>query len=508
VQDEASSWLPADVARHVATLIPPQTAQSGRELTGLVDEITGTAIERLLPLTPERDGPVRRDGRPVVEHVTDRHLTTRYVLEQEQHLQDWAHSRAWPHDQPITDPATAAIEAMAGPAGLVLVVGPAGAGKTTAVATAIDQLTSAARPVIGLAPSGKAADVLRVEAGCPTATVARFLLNQDGPDPERWPGGTTVVLDEAGMIATTDLTRLVELVQARHWRLVAIGDPAQLPAVGRGGVFAHWCDTVTHHALDTPRRFTEPWEAEASLELRRGDPAAARTYHGHDRLHTAHPVLLAETVATEHQRHLEAGRSVAITTASAATALAINQAIQAQRERIGRSAPLHDGSAAYVGDTIATRQNNRSLKTNGGDQVRNRHVWHVEDVHRDGSLRVSHPDRGAITLPAGYVADHVELGWAVTGYGNQGDTVDVGLAVLESGVRRNHTYVALTRGREANHAWIPDPTDQLDPVDRLTTILQQDNTRASALATRARLYREAGLTVRERGRDDELTLGR
>ena len=84
----------------------------------------------------------------------------------------------------------------------------------------------------------------------------------------------------------------------------------------------------------------------------------------------------------------------------------------------------------------------------------------------------------------------------------------VGLAVLEPGVRRNHTYVALTRGRQANHAWIPDVTDQLDPVDRLTTTLQQDNNRASALATRARLYREARLTIRERARDDELTLGR
>jgi conjugative relaxase-like TrwC/TraI family protein len=493
VQEEASSWHPADVARHVATLLPPQAAGSGRELTALVEEITGIALERLIPLTPNRDGPVRSDGRPVLEHVTDRHVTTRFVLEEEQHLQDWAHSRAWPIDEPITDPVPAAIEAMAGPAGLVLVVGPAGAGKTTTVATAIGQITAAGRPVIGLAPSGKAADVLRVEAGCPTATVAAFLLQHAGPDPKLWPAGTTVVLDEAGMTATTDLARLVDLVQTRHWRLVAIGDPAQLPAVGRGGVFAHWCDTVPHHELDTPHRFIEPWEAAASLELRRGDPAVARTYRDHERLHAAHPVLLPEVIAHEHHQHLAAGRSVAITTGSTATAQAINHAIQERREPDGRSVALHDGSVTYAGDTIATRQNDRSLVTSGGEVVRNRHVWHVDEVQPSGALRVSHPERGDVTLPAAYVAEHVELGWAVTGYGNQGDTVDVGLAVLEPGARRNHTYVALTRGRESNHAWVPDPTGQLDPVDKLATILEQDSDRGSALATRARLHREIGL---------------
>jgi conjugative relaxase-like TrwC/TraI family protein len=508
VQEEASSWLPADVARHVATLLPPQAAGSARDQTALIDEITGIAIERLIPLTPDRDGPVRTDGRPLVEHITDRQVTTRFVLEEEQHLQDWAHSRAWPIDDPPTDPATAAVEAMAGPAGLVLVVGPAGAGKTTAVATAIGHIADAGRPVIGLAPSGKAADVLGLDAGCPTATVASFLLQHAGPDPKLWPAGTTVVLDEAGMTATTDLARLVDLVQTRHWRLVAIGDPAQLPAVGRGGVFAHWCDTVPHHELDTPRRFIEPWEASASLELRRGDPAVARAYHDHERLHTAHPVLLPGVIAHTHHQHLAAGRSVAITTGSTATAQAINHAIQERLEPDGRSVALHDGSVTYAGDTIATRQNNRSLVTSGGEAVRNRHVWHVEEVQPDGALRVSHPDRGDVTLPADYVAQHVELGWAVTGYGNQGDTVDVGLAVLEPGARRNHTYVALTRGREANHAWFPDPTDQLNPSDQLTTILQHDNDRASALATQARLHREAGVSLGVPELSDEMVLER
>ena len=96
-------------------------------------------------------------------------------------------------------------------------------------------------------------------------------------------------------------------------------------------------------------------------------------------------------------------------------------------------------------------------------------------------------------LPADYVTRDVELGWAVTGYGNQGDTVDIGLAVLEPGTTRNHAYVALTRGRTENTAWLPDPTGLADPADDLTTILTRATDQQTALATRADLYRRAGI---------------
>jgi hypothetical protein len=55
----------------------------------------------------------------------------------------------------------------------------------------------------------------------------------------------------------------------------------------------------------------------------------------------------------------------------------------------------------------------------------------VTTVHRNGDLTVVDADRGAVHLPAGYVARHVELGWASTGYGNQGITIDAGIAVIE-----------------------------------------------------------------------------
>jgi len=106
---------------------------------------------------------------------------------------------------------------------------------------------------------------------------------------------------------------------------------------------------------------------------------------------------------------------------------------------------------------------------------------------------VHHDERGSVTLPAGYVTEHVELGWAVTGYGNQGDTVDVGIAVLEPTTSRNHAYVAMTRGRHANHALLLDPTGTTDPAERLAGIIARPAHAESALAVQQRLHQAAGL---------------
>lgn len=68
-----------------------------------------------------------------------------------------------------------------------------------------------------------------------------------------------------------------------------------------------------------------------------------------------------------------------------------------------------------------------------------------------------------------------------------------GLAVLEPGTGRSHAYVAMTRGRSANHAWVPDPTGTIDPADQLAEIIARTPNHQSALAVRARLHQEAGL---------------
>src|SRR5207249_2310496 len=98
--------------------------------------------------------------------------------------------------------------------------------------------------------------------------------------------------------------------------------------------------------------------------------------------------------------------------------------------------------------------------------------WTVVTVQGDGGLVVRDPHRDTVVLPATYVARHVELGWALTGYGNQGITVDHGICVVEPTSSRAGFYVGMTRGRASNVAWVVDATGTADPVDTLSAIIR------------------------------------
>ena len=237
----------------------------------------------------------------------------------------------------------------------------------------------------------------------------------------------------------------------------------------------------------------------AGLALRRGEAAAAAAYAAHGRLHSTHPALIADRVARQHKALSTRGEAVAITTASASTARAINVAIQQGHNPYlsGPSVTLADGTQAFVGDQIATRRNDASLVASGGSAVRNRQTWTVTAVGKDGSLTIVDDDRGRARLPADYVARHVELGWAVTGYGSQGVTVDHGICVIESNSSRAGIYVGMTRGRDRNVALLVDPTGLAEPEEAFAAAIARPPNSLSALAVREQLYRARGQVVVE-----------
>ncbi|MEZ5297014.1 MAG: AAA family ATPase [Ilumatobacteraceae bacterium] len=141
-------------------------------------------------------------------------------------------------------------------------------------------------------PTAKAARVLEAGTGIDCDTVAKLVYEHTRPDRPPRPDwdlapGTTVVIDEAGMLATHDLYRLTRLADEHHWRLALVGDPHQLQAVGRGGMFAELCATGRTIELDQIHRFDNEWEAAASLTLRHGDPTGLQPYLDHQRIQPA-----------------------------------------------------------------------------------------------------------------------------------------------------------------------------------------------------------------------------
>ena len=195
-------------------------------------------------------------------------------------------------------------------------------------------------------------------------------------------------------------------------------------------------------------------------------------------------------MALQHRALAAKGATVAITTASATTAREINKAIQVHQRnwRHGASVRLRDGTRVWAGDAIATRRNYSSLLSSAGTPVRNRQAWTVTSVRGDGSLTAAHPERGEVRLPPHYVARHVELGWAVTGYGNQGVTADQGICVVERSTTRAGLYVGMTRGRQRNVAWVLDAGGTEDPAETLASIVARPANAATAHAVRDRLH--------------------
>ena len=114
---------------------------------------------------------------------------------------------------------------------------------------------------------------------------------------------------------------------------------------------------------------------------------------------------------------------------------------------------LRDGNRASVGDWVVTRTNQRSLTWNRGrDWVKNGDTWTITDRHPDGAVTVTHHEhRGTVRLPAGYVADSLELAYASTAHRTQGTTVDTAHTLVTPEMTREALYVASTRGRTSTH---------------------------------------------------------
>jgi hypothetical protein len=158
---------------------------------------------------------------------------------------------------------------------------------------------------------------------------------------------------------------------------------------------------------------------------------------------------------------------------------------------------LNDGTRAGVGDTIITRRNDRRLRS-VREWVRNGDRWQITDVRDDGSVTIRKPGRkfGAIVLPADYVAEHVDLGYAVTAHRAQGITVDTSHVLVEPTTTRENFYVAMTRGKQSNRAYVvldrpddahsaPHPSDNEEATGRsvLFGVLQHSGAELSAHET-------------------------
>ncbi|MET1082075.1 MAG: AAA family ATPase, partial [Burkholderiales bacterium] len=344
-----------------------------------------------------------------------------------------------------------------------VLVGPAGTGKTTAMNALRRAWETAhgAGSVVGLAPSSAAASVLAGDLGIMTENVAKWWQNHlvHGAT---FRAGQLVIIDEASLAGTLALDRISALAAKAGAKVLLVGDYAQLQSVDAGGAFS----LLVQHRANAPEltdvyRFIHEWEKTASLGLRQGDPNSIDEYTAHDRLRDGSTEEMADAAYEAWRADMQAGKATVLISDSNEAVASLNlrartELILEGRVNALREVALRDGTCAAVGDTVLTRRNDRRLRS-ATRWVHNGDGWTVVGVRRSGSIEVRrHGQRwgGAVVLPAQYVKRHVELGYAVTSHRAQGITTDTAHVVVASTMTRESLYVAMTRGREANRAYV------------------------------------------------------
>ena len=353
-----------------------------------------------------------------------------------------------------------------------VLVGPAGTGKTTTLGALRRawEWKHGEGSVIGLAPSSVAAGVLGEELGIQTENTAKWreVFDRTGQGFQR---GQLVILDEASLAGTHSLDFITRQAELAGAKVLLVGDTCQLQSVDVGGAFSL---LVTDRATDAPEltevwRFVNDWEKRASLDLRHGCLEVIDTYMAQGRIRGGATDEMADAAYRAWWRDKQAGRGTILIAETVENVADLNE--RARRDLIlaglvdaEQEIELRDGTRLGVGDTIITRRNERSLRSQHG-WVRNGERWIVTRVREDGSVFVRPPAMrrgGGILLPASYVAEHVDLGYAVTAHRAQGVTVETAHTLVEATTNREVFYVSMTRGSHSNIAYVA--TDKLDPA--------------------------------------------
>ncbi|MDP8960365.1 MAG: AAA family ATPase, partial [Actinomycetota bacterium] len=499
--EHASTFTRRDVLRTVAERLP--TGAPVEAVEQLADAIIDHDPERVIPLGPTRgqlttlDAIRRADGTVVPADADEPRYTTRGLLLTEQRALNWAMARldagAARVDRGQVEDAVRRRGLSDGQAAMVhqvttsghgveVVVGKAGTGKTYALDAARDAWTSAGIRVTGVALAARAAIELQDSAGIPSTTLARLLTQvEDGRPGSPLAPGSVLVVDEAGMVGTRQLARLLDRAGSQHVKVVLVGDPHQLPEIDAGGLFRALTTRLPTIELTHNHRQAEPWEADALDQVRHGDPAqAVSAYQAHGRIVTADTAeaVREQLVADWWHAYDQVGAtSAAMVALRRADADDLNARARTRLLAAGHlTGPTFDvdGLAFQTGDRIVCLRNDRRIGVVNGTRAT------ITAVDPDGHmLDVTTDDGRQLTLPASYLeAGHVAHAYAITGHKAQGLTVDHTFVLGSPELYREWGYVALSRGRHTNHLYVCAGVGDEElhqhahepPVDQITSL--------------------------------------
>ena len=513
-QQEKSAWTRADVIKHLGRVLPRtgmDPAAAAALLEDLTDRVLASKFEPVVclevPELPEVPASLQRaDGRSVYRRHGGTRYATRAQLAMEARTLAQARASTAPklareqaahalgadlarlesaltgtapdtHAQPTgtrlrEDQAAATLAALTDGRLVSVLNAPAGSGKTRVLAEAARIWTEVGLgPVIGVTPSQSARNTLA--AGVPVSyNAAQFLGHLPGRRGARGPvsigPGTLLVVDEASMLSGPDLADLIAYARARGAKVILAGDVSQLQAVENGGGMSLLAARLGYARLAEPVRFRNQWEQQASLRLRDGDTTVLAEYEQHGRIHDGDPEQMMDAAAAAYTALAAAGTDTLLMAADHALRRELNRRIRNDLIALGiisdqPAVRIADGTQASPGDLIICTRNDHTAEAGEpGRTLANGDLLRIEAVTREGLIVRRALDADPYTGLRRWTDrrfvfknhEDAELGYAVTDHAAQGRTVHTGLAVITGTEDRQHAYVALSRGTDANHAYV------------------------------------------------------
>jgi Ti-type conjugative transfer relaxase TraA len=342
-----------------------------------------------------------------------------------------------------------AFDHVTGSAGLASVVGYAGSGKSAMLGVAREAWEREGYAVRGAALSGIAAENLEGGSGIQSRTIAS-LEHAWGQGREQLGPRDVLVVDEAGMIGSRQMERVLSQARDAGAKVVMVGDPEQLQAIEAGAAFRSVTERHGAAEITEIRRQREDWQRDATRALATGRTGEAiHAYDGKGMVHAADTRLAARGELVDgwdRARQADPDKSRIILTHTNAEVQSLNGEA---RDRLRASGDLGDDvtvKAERGTRQFATGDRIMFLRNERGMGVKNGTLATIERVSPEGMAVRLDDGRGVAFDTKDYA--HVDHGYAATFHKSQGVTVDRAHVLATPGMDRHSAYVGMSRHRD------------------------------------------------------------
>lgn len=348
----------------------------------------------------------------------------------------------------LSDEQRNAVKGVADSTGLHVIIGDAGTGKSFAMRVAKEAWEAEGYRVYGAALAGKAADELQAGSGIDSRTL-HSLEAAWSRGKNKLTSKDILVIDEAGMVGSRQLGRVLEAAEKAGAKVVMLGDDKQLAAIEAGAGFRAITERVGASEITQIRRQSEQWAKDASAEFARGDVRAALDAYnerGHVKIAGTREEA-KQAIAADYLADRKEGESSIILAHTNADVLSLNSTIHAARKEAGELGECTEflterGNREFgAGDRVVFLSNDNNLGVKNG-------TLGTVEATEDGSLTVKLDSGKSVAFNADQYGN-IDHGYAVTVHKSQGVTVDRAYLLATSSMDRSLAYVGMTRHRDA-----------------------------------------------------------